>query len=103
MKTQFTEKQKFTQWWLWLILISIGIIPIIGIYKQIILGKPFGVIPQLLAIAEDITKLHAICIDCGDIANYTFRKLANKKIIQIGDGDSYKALCRSCYLINTKS
>lgn len=42
MKTQFTEKQKFTQWWLWLILISIGIIPIIGIYKQIILGKPFG-------------------------------------------------------------
>lgn len=67
------------------------------------LGKPFGVVPQLLAIAENITKLHAICIDCGDIANYTFRKLANKKIIQIGDVGSYKALCRSCYLINTKS
>jgi hypothetical protein len=42
MKIEFTEEQKFTQWWIWLILIPIGILPIIGIYKQIILGEPFG-------------------------------------------------------------
>lgn len=42
MKIEFKEEQKFTQWWLWLILIPIGFLPIIGIYKQIILGEPFG-------------------------------------------------------------
>lgn len=42
MKKKFTEKQKFTQWWLWLILIGIGSIPIIGIYKQLYLKEPFG-------------------------------------------------------------
>lgn len=42
MKIQFTEKQKFTQWWLWLILVGIGIIPIIGLYEQIILKQLFG-------------------------------------------------------------
>lgn len=42
MKTEFEEEQKFTQWWLWLILIPIGIIPIFGIYKQLILGEKFG-------------------------------------------------------------
>ncbi len=42
MKTQFKEEQKFTQWWLWLILIPVGILPIFGIYKQLILGDKFG-------------------------------------------------------------
>ena len=42
MKNEFKEEQKFTQWWLWLILIPIGVLPIFGIYKQIILGKQFG-------------------------------------------------------------
>ena len=42
MKTEFTEEQKFTQWWLWIILIGIGILPIVGIYKQLILGEKFG-------------------------------------------------------------
>ena len=42
MKKQFTETQKFTQWWLWLILISIGILPVVGIYKQLYLGEPMG-------------------------------------------------------------
>ncbi len=42
MKTEFTEKQKFTQWWLWLILAGIGFLPIYGIYKQLILGEAFG-------------------------------------------------------------
>src|SRR5690625_4934270 len=42
MKIEFKEEQKFTQWWLWLILIGIGILPIIGIYNQVILGEKFG-------------------------------------------------------------
>ncbi|WP_053975526.1 hypothetical protein [Mangrovimonas xylaniphaga] len=42
MKPEFTEQQKFTQWWLWLILIPIGIMPLVGIYKQFILKEPFG-------------------------------------------------------------
>ena len=42
MKTEFKEEQKFTQWWLWLILIPIGVLPIFGIYKQMILGEMFG-------------------------------------------------------------
>ena len=42
MKTKFKEEQKFTQWWLWLILIPVGILPFVGVYKQIILGEPFG-------------------------------------------------------------
>ncbi len=42
MKTEFKEEQKFTQWWLWSILILIGILPIFGIYQQLILGEPFG-------------------------------------------------------------
>ncbi len=42
MKTQFKEEQKFTQWWLWVILIGVGMIPIFGLYKQIVLGEKFG-------------------------------------------------------------
>jgi hypothetical protein len=46
MKTEFKEEQKFTQWWLWLLLIGIGILPIIGIYKQFIIGEDFGSKPM---------------------------------------------------------
>lgn len=46
MKTEFKEEQKFTHWWLWLILISIGILPIFGIYKQLIIGEQFGAKPM---------------------------------------------------------
>ena len=61
------------------------------------LGKPFGVMPQLLAIAEHVTKVHAICIDCGEIANYSFRLTKNKEQIQLGQKDEYKPLCRKCF------
>jgi len=46
MNTLFTEKQKFTQWWLWVLLLGIGIIPIVGIYKQLIIGEKFGSNPM---------------------------------------------------------
>ena len=60
-------------------------------------GKPFGIMPELLAIAEHITKVHAICIDCCAIANHSFRKTDDKNIIQIGEKEEYKPLCRDCF------
>tara|TARA_B100001173_G_C15889909_1_gene505142 strand:- start:202 stop:744 length:543 start_codon:yes stop_codon:yes gene_type:complete len=62
------------------------------------LGKPFGVIPQLLAIAEKITKVHAICVECGEDANHSFRKNNNKQLIKLGEKNEYKALCRRCFV-----
>jgi len=61
------------------------------------LGKPFGVMPQLLAIAEHVTKVHAICIDCGSIANHSFRLTKSQELIQLGEKDEYKPLCRNCF------
>ena len=64
------------------------------------LGKPFGVIPQLLAVAEHVTKVHAICIDCGSIANHSFRLTKNKELVRLGEKDEYKPLCRKCFSEN---
>ena len=66
------------------------------------LGKPFGVMPQILAIAENITKVHAICLDCGRIANHSFRLTKNKELVQLGQVDEYKPLCRICFSKNMK-
>ena len=60
-------------------------------------GEPFGIMPKLLAIAEYVTKVHAICIECGEIANYSFRLTQNKDRIQLGQKDEYKPLCRECF------
>ena len=61
------------------------------------LGKPFGIMPEILAIAEHITKVHAICIDCCAIANHSFRMTDDKNLIQIGEKKEYKPLCRECF------
>ena len=61
------------------------------------LGKPFTIIPDLLAIAEKITKLNAICVDCGNTASYSFRITEKKSLIQLGEKKEYKPLCRSCF------
>jgi len=60
-------------------------------------GEPFYPIPDLLAIAEDITKTHAICVICGNPANYTQRKIESKNQVVIGAGDIYEARCRNCF------
>jgi thymidine kinase len=60
-------------------------------------GKPFGQMPYLLAKADYITKLHAICVKCGNIANYSFRKKALPGQIQLGEKDIYEPRCRHCY------
>jgi thymidine kinase len=61
------------------------------------LGKPFGPIPELMAIAEYITKVHAICIACGNLAHYSHRTSTEEKLVLLGERDNYEPLCRSCY------
>ncbi|PUZ24785.1 thymidine kinase [Chitinophaga parva] len=58
------------------------------------LGKPFGQMPNLLAKADYITKLHAICVKCGNIANYSYRKSANNNTVLLGEKDVYEPRCR---------
>ncbi len=60
-------------------------------------GKPFGPIPALLATAEYVTKVHAICMQCGNLAQYSFRKDTSDKIVLIGEKNVYEPLCRNCY------
>lgn len=59
--------------------------------------KPFGPMPDIIAIAEYVTKVHAICVECGNLANYSFRKAKDKNVVLLGEGDIYKPLCRNCY------
>lgn len=61
-------------------------------------GKPFGQMPQLLAIADYITKLHAICVKCGNIAHISYRTVATGGQVLLGEKDKYEARCRICAL-----
>lgn len=61
-------------------------------------GKPFGCMPELMAIAEFVTKVHAICVRCGALASYSFRKVAADDTILLGETDSYEPRCRRCFL-----
>ena len=60
-------------------------------------GKPFGPIPELLARAEHVTKVHAICMECGGSAVYSYRKTDQDEQVLLGEHDSYAPLCRTCY------
>lgn len=60
-------------------------------------GAPFGPMPQLLAIADYITKLHAICMVCGGVAQFSYRKVANQEKVMLGETDTYEPRCRHCY------
>ena len=61
-------------------------------------GKPFGPMPKLMSIAEYVTKVHAICVRCGNLAHYTHRLSEDDKLIVLGETDIYEPLCRVCYL-----
>lgn len=61
------------------------------------LGKPFGPMPQLMAIAEYVTKVHAICVHCGNIAQHSHRLTANDRLVMLGEEDTYEPLCRHCF------
>ena len=60
-------------------------------------GVPFGPIPNLLAVAEYITKVHAICLHCGNLATHSYRKVVNSEQVMLGEKDSYEPRCRTCY------
>lgn len=60
-------------------------------------GNPFGPMPALLAIAEYITKVHAICVKCGNLAQFSHRKTVDKKLVMLGEMEDYEPLCRKCF------
>jgi thymidine kinase len=60
-------------------------------------GNPFGPMPALCAIAEDVTKVHAICVECGRLASHSYRLVENEKLILLGEKEEYQPLCRECY------
>lgn len=63
-------------------------------------GKPFGQMPNLLAVADYITKLHAICVVCGNIANVSYRKVNTSGQVLLGEKDFYEPRCRVCAALN---
>ena len=67
------------------------------------MGIPFGPMPALIATAEYITKLHAICMNCGDLAHYSHRIVKNGKQVLLGEKDAYEPLCRKCYIERHKN
>ena len=60
-------------------------------------GKPFGPISSLMAVAEYITKLHAVCVVCGNLASYSYRLVLSKEKVLLGETDNYEARCRRCF------
>ncbi len=60
-------------------------------------GRPFGPMPALMAIAEYVTKVHAICMHCGGLATFSHRKTASQELVVLGETDSYEPLCRTCF------
>ncbi|GAB4340452.1 MAG: thymidine kinase [Flammeovirgaceae bacterium] len=61
------------------------------------LGKPFGEMPNLMAVAEYVTKLHAICVQCGEVAMYSYRLALSEKQVLLGEKKEYEARCRKCF------
>lgn len=61
------------------------------------LGKPFGPMPALLSMAEYVTKVHAICLGCGNLAHYSHRTAQGDSLVLLGETDAYVPLCRRCY------
>lgn len=61
------------------------------------LGNPFGPMPALMAIAEDVTKVHAICVRCGNLAQFSHRIVKGEKQVMLGEKDEYEPLCRDCF------
>lgn len=61
------------------------------------LGNPFGPMPLLMAVAEYVTKVHAICVKCGDPANHSYRLSQSEELVLLGEKETYQPLCRHCF------
>ena len=62
------------------------------------LGNPFGPMPALMSVAEYVTKVHAVCVHCGNLANHSHRIIKDKNLVLLGEKDSYEPLCRDCFV-----
>ncbi len=60
-------------------------------------GRPFGPMPRLMSIAEYVTKVHAICVKCGSLANHSHRVIDSEKLVELGERTEYEPLCRGCF------
>ncbi|MCA5005434.1 thymidine kinase [Sphingobacterium bovistauri] len=60
-------------------------------------GRPFGPMPNIMAVAEDVYKVHAVCVKCGAPANYSYRFTKNDNVVLLGEKESYEPRCRHCY------
>jgi thymidine kinase len=78
-------------------LANMGIRVIVAGLDMDYMGKPFGPIPQLMAIAEFVSKVHAICMKCGSLAQYSHRLSKNENLVMLGEKNEYEPLCRECY------
>jgi len=78
-------------------LANMGIRVIIAGLDMDFKGKPFGPIPGLMAVADHITKVHAICMRCGDVAQFSHRLSNTEKLVLLGKKNEYEPLCRSCF------
>lgn len=78
-------------------LARLGVRVIIAGLDMDYLGKPFGPMPSLLCTAEYVTKVHAICVSCGNLAQYSHRISKDEGQVLVGAVETYEPLCRSCY------
>jgi len=83
-------------------LANMGIRVIIAGLDMDFKGNPFGPIPGLMAVADHITKVHAICMRCGDVAQFSHRLSSAEKLVLLGEKDEYEPLCRSCFTKATR-
>ena len=83
-------------------LANMGIRVIIAGLDMDFKGKPFGPIPGLMAVADHITKVHAICMRCGDVAQFSHRLSSADKLVLLGEKNEYEPLCRSCFTKATR-
>ena len=66
-------------------------------------GIPFGPMPGLMAVADHVTKVHAICVRCGSIAQFSHRLSAKEQVVLLGEKEQYEPLCRSCFVKTTEN
>ncbi len=78
-------------------LAAMGVRVIVAGLDMDYLGKPFGSMPQLMAVAEQVSKMHAICSRCGNLAQYSHRLVSAENLVLLGSTEQYEPLCRTCY------
>ncbi len=74
-----------------------GLRVVVAGLDQDYLRRPFGPMPALMAVAEHVDKMHAICVRCGAPAHYSQRFAGGSEQVQVGDGEAYEARCRRCF------